>query len=288
MASSIVFTFLYVVYDIFKAPSIERARRDSSASQDERDAITNDQADLPALPSFQEYLQNLKWYTLYGLDEQTTQDKTFQDFELNDANPNVIKFLWAFADERENDEISSNINQENGVSFLHIEFQNKTSFGSNICILPKDRKACQTGNAKYLTFELRIPNTHHSNQPNNNQNIALNFRIVDGQLQHWCYQGQIPNVFGANYTLLTEKYQSILSDQHWVKFGLSLQDKDIWQLFEVDGNYLYGDKNHNFTILAAVIFEFGIGGRHGSGSGAIDIRKIALRTSLPKDTSIIQ
>lgn len=211
-------------------------------------------------------------YRCYGLKEtrRASDDNVFQDFKINDSNPNAVQFLWA--DVYRHNIINGEIFSEN-IPWLRVRFDHKGGYGCNIAIRPKEWKAlCNDGNYRYLTFDARIPAEEIEKDSNLLKNICIAVRIVNGYFQHWEYA-----VSPKEYKLL-----DVDTTEWGGQFRIDLTKKEWWHSFsDSDGNP-DGPKVADFSIIASIILKFGKrptpNGRRvlDPGKGVIDIRELRL------------
>ncbi len=211
------------------------------------------------IPGYIPSVFNKRFYTFYGLDEDISDEPTLQDFSGKGNQCSPIQFLWVAPGNKLYPNI---LKDQNNDSYLHIEFDNqdretnKNQEGSNIAIRLAGNQAHRKKNNKYLTFELRVPKNKRNVK---NENIVLAFRIVNGWHQHWQYINSKNRIEDKLVTTLILKdfFQSERASDEWKSFSLNIDDDKKWRLFKGDGNYLYGPKKADFSIITSIIFEFG-------------------------------
>lgn len=205
---------------------------------------------------------NLKLYTFAGLKEELREDTIFQDFDTTrQDNINAVYYLWA--DNFRGSEVNACV--DSGSRFLRIRFDNEPGcYPCNVAIRPEQDRALSNLSYKYLTFEAIVPNEALSNE-NLLKKISLAVRIVNGHFQHW------------EYAFRPNEYRVFEVSTRWTKFKIDIADHSKWYLFQSDGNYIFGPKKAEFSVIASIIFEMGSkGARPREGKGIVDIRMIRL------------
>lgn len=209
-------------------------------------------------------------YKCYGLKatRNSSDDNVFQDFKINDENPNAVQFLWA--DTNKHNVINGEIISGNPPC-LRIRFDHKGGYGCNIAIRSKEWKAlCNDKDYRHLTFDARIPKEEIERDPDLLENICIAVRVVNGYFQHW------------EYALAAKEYKFLnVNTTEWGgQLQIDLTRKDCWKSFgDSDGNPS-GPILPDFSIISAVILK--LGKRPNGyqeldpGKGVIDIRALRL------------
>lgn len=98
------------------------------------------------------------------------------------------------------------------------------------------------------------------------EEIGLSFRLIDEYATYWAKGIADP------------EQESLPVDSKWHSFHINLTKE--WFLFTADGNHYYStDKDKvDFSIIAAVVIEFGSKGgpRLGAGYGQVEITNFRL------------
>ena len=272
-----------LIYFIFlrKGIPVNLDQQLASLQQDIKEDISNMPG--PTLKYLNEKVKqkddsDIKLYTFCGLQDKLSTDPILQDFSMKGRNINAIQYLWVDAGNK----LEPSINHQN--NSLHIEFDNKSPGGSNLAIRPSTGKGrTKLQNMNYLTFEVNITEE--------NKNVLLGFRLINGWLQHWHYA----NGHDSFITLLLGQYLNTgVNTNSWKSFSLAIEKPDKWSLFPRDGNRNYGPEEADFSIIASIVFEFGclegisindyqnlsLKHRPGIGKGEVEIRNLKLTESI--------
>ncbi len=241
-------------------------------------------------------IQQKKLYTLVGqIKEETLSESMFQNFEVSRnpirKNPNPIYFMWAdtYAKSYINAFIEKYEKQQSGEEkeyhYLKVLFLNNSKWKGNIAILPHDFFAIKREkDKKYLTFKAkRLSIDPHEEEYSKSlsenekllSDIGISIRLVDAELQHWIY-------FPDSRDATVETIAKVSSEEYWAKFAVDIENQSKWQQFKNDGNYLYGSKKPDFSVITLVILKFGGYNEMGltEGFGSIGIRDICLKSEL--------
>lgn len=236
-------------------------------------------------------VQEKKLYTFVGnLEEEPKPNSRFQNFCVDRLyrreNPNPIYFMWA--DTYKKNYINAFVEEPHDpkTSYLKVLFlNNPDSYPSNIAIMPYNHSPIQpTAEKIYITFEAKVLEMSEEEESYNQflyqgqdkkslSEIGISIRLVDAELQHWTYSvdGKVPRL------------GMVHSKDNWQELAIDIKvekNEKKWRPFEEDGNYLYGSKKPNFSVIALVFLEFGGNGELGlkEGFGSIAIRDIRLKS----------
>jgi hypothetical protein len=230
--------------------------------------------------------EDLELYRFLGLkgeeeDNATFHNKTFQDFDIKGSNQNAVYFFWANTATTPSSEINAQVYSQN--KFLTVSFNTHSIGGANIAIrASSDVARIRENRMRYLCFDIRL----RQDDKSDSDNVEIGFRIVNGWLQHWEYSTMSREGY---IKLLLQSIGTRSSDENttnWETFRLDLENPDLWHLFPSDGNYLYGPKSLDFSVIASIIFEVGcrssqktegaLALKPGPGKGKFDLRNIRL------------
>ena len=230
--------------------------------------------------------EDLELYRFLGLkgeqeDSATFNHTRFQNFCMQEGNDNAVYFFWANTATTPPSQINAKVDQNN--KSLIVSFETHTVGGANIAIRPiRDIARRRDNMMRYLCFDMRLIKEDESDS----NDVEIGFRVVNGWLQHWEYSTKK----GEGYKkVLLKKFGTESSDgksKTFHTFNLDLEKTILWHLFESDGNYLYGLKPADFSIITSIIFEVGcsqqlaqqqsLAPKPGPGKGKFEVRDIRL------------
>jgi hypothetical protein len=215
----------------------------------------------------------LDLYTCCGLKKPTSKSSIFQDFKIDrdGVNPNPVYYMWAdnFKSSTINAEIVNEPEPSLRISFDHT----KDSWGCNIALRPYNDTGIIAENS-YLCFESRLIKA--TNYGTNLDNVAISLRLTDRRLTHWEY-ALPPNDYRP-----TKHHQILVDKYDWKQYYINLRSKD-WQLFKMDGNYLYASKKPDFSVIATMVLSFGAYNpefRPGPGKGIVEIKNFIFKENV--------
>lgn len=210
-------------------------------------------------------VSDLLLHTFHGLSPRPIQ-KAPPDFTS-------IYYLWADA---EGSQISASLEPkeppETGLRHFAVKFVNAPgTYSCNAAFRPGGTSALDNAPGtpsdsgfanRYLSFEARRPRPKRGGL----EVIGMGYRVIDRMGTHWMLQR------GA-------RIDRVNSTQ-WAPFNIDLGDR-AWSVFTSDGNYLYARNLPDFSLIVAVVIDFGSdegdGEPPGDGEGEVHVRNFRLR-----------
>lgn len=131
---------------------------------------------------------------------------------------------------------------------------------------------------RYLVFEARCVKEPSSNGGEDRpaglpllDSIALGYRVIDRYGTHW--------------RINDSRRMEVLSSKEWTTLTVDLAGES-WSVFHHDGNYRYARIEPDFSMIVALVIEFGGDegdqASPGKGAGEIHIRRLRLEESITK------
>lgn len=209
-------------------------------------------------------LPDLLLHTFYGLSPAPIREAPL--------SYTSVYYLWADA---EGGSISATLEpKEPGPGegrYFVVKFENAPgTYSGNVAFRPggmsaldnaSPRSGPNRGSRRYLAFEARRPEPETGGL----RGIAMSYRIIDRLGTHW--------------TLKRGARVEVVGSSEWATFGVDMAH-DGWSVFTSDGNYLYADRVPDFSLVVAVVIDFGSdegeGRLPGSGRGVVHLRDFRL------------
>lgn len=180
---------------------------------------------------------------------------------------NSVFRLWADPTDQDN-LIKATVVLDQEPNFFRIVFKNNPGcYPANVTIRPCGLFPLKNPqHKKFLMLDARAYQAEGDSSNRCSKDIGLSFRLIDNLATQW--------VKG----IIDPLQVHLPVDNKWYTFKLDLTKE--WFLFNADGNYYYASKNDNidFSIIAAIVIEFGSKGgpRLGAGYGQVDLTNIRL------------
>jgi hypothetical protein len=114
-----------------------------------------------------------------------------------------------------------------------------------------------------LRFFARLP----LKQELTDKPVAMSFRVIDKFGTHWGWQT------GSETYII-----KLVDSKDWKRVNIDLTSRD-WRCFEADGNFRYARETPDFSMILAVVMEFGgyeRDKRPSEGQGAVHLRSFEL------------
>ena len=175
--------------------------------------------------------------------------------------------LWADANHAGN-LIQAVVAHEKGRKFFRVTFRNQTAFPPSVSFRPCGlAPLVNPQNARYLLFQARARKGAELNA--DGAAIGVSVRLVDRAGTHWSAQ------FKDIYII-----HEIPVDDQWHEMAVELTSTN-WQMFASNGNHLYATERPDFSVIPAVVVEFGSPSppRPGPCNGEVDIKDFRLGDS---------